>query len=96
MTVTGGVIQGIKVVVSEAAMTGAVLLDASQIAAADDQIVLSEGQYASVEMDDSPTSGAQSLVSLWQNSMVGLKAVRYFGVEALRSTAVALITSVTA
>jgi hypothetical protein len=87
-------IAGIRVVVSDAASDTATLLDASQVATESDVITLSEGTHASLQMDDNPTSGAQALVSLWQNNLVGLKAERTFGVELLRSEAVALITGI--
>jgi hypothetical protein len=92
MGVTGGTIQGIRVLVSDAATTDAYLIDASQIAAQSDLIVLQPGDHAAIQMDDNPTAGAKSLVSLWQNDLTGLRAERTFGVEVLRSTAVALIT----
>jgi hypothetical protein len=96
MTVGGGMIQGIRVVVSDAATTDAILVDASQVAVADDPITLTEATHATVQLSDNPTAGAHSQVSLWQNNLTGLKAERMFGVEVLRSTAVAVITSVTA
>jgi HK97 family phage major capsid protein len=92
MTVGGGTIQGIKVIVSDASTDVAYLLDASQVAAENEIVNLAQADYASVEMDDNPTSGATSLVSLWQAGMTGMRAERWFGVELLRSDAVALIT----
>jgi HK97 family phage major capsid protein len=92
---SNGTIGGaIRVVASDAATDTATLVDASQVAAESDIITLSEGTHAALEMDDNPTSGATSFVSLWQNNLVGLKAERTFGVEVLRSTAVALITDI--
>ena len=92
MTVSGGVIQGVKVVVSDAAEDTGTLVDASQVATESDLITLAPADHASIQMDDDPTSGATTLVSLWQNNLTGLSAERWFGVEVLRSTAVALIT----
>jgi hypothetical protein len=34
-------------------------------------------QEASVQMNDAPSAGAQSLVSLWQNNLVGIRAEQY-------------------
>jgi len=95
MTVTGGNISGIKVVVSNAA-TDAILFDASQVGAASDAITLDASDQAALQMDDNPTSGATNLISLFQENKRALKAERYFGCEVLRSSAVAVITGVTA
>jgi hypothetical protein len=92
MTISGGNIQGVKVVVSDAAGDVATLVDAAQVATEADLIILQEATHASVEMDDSPTGSATTLVSLWQNNQTGLRAERWFGVQLLRSTACALIT----
>jgi HK97 family phage major capsid protein len=92
MTVTGGTIQGIRCLVSDSATTEAVLLDASQIAANQDTVVVGEMTHASVVVDDNPTSGAQSLVSLFQANKVGIRVEHFFNAEVLRSTAVAVIT----
>jgi hypothetical protein len=91
MTVTGGTIQGIKVVVSDAAGDTGYLIDASQVATESDLVMLTSADHASIQASDTPTSGEQQLVSLWQNNLTGLRAERYFGVEVLRDTAVALI-----
>jgi HK97 family phage major capsid protein len=94
MTVSGGTIAGIKVVVSNAA-TDAILFDASQIAANSDTIVLDASDQASVVLDDAPSSGPQGMTNLWQSNMRGLKASRFFGAEVLRPEAVAVITGTT-
>ncbi len=43
---------------------------------------------------DSPPTTSTVLTSLWQHNLTGLKAVRYFGAERLRDTAVAVISGV--
>jgi hypothetical protein len=96
MSVTGNSsIAGIKVVVSSAA-TDAVLFDASQIAANSDTIVIEASSQASVQLNDSPSSGPQAMTSLWQSNMRAMRATRFFGVEVLRPEAVAVITGITA
>lgn len=95
MTVSGGTIAGIKVVVSDAA-ADAVIFDASQIAAASETITIDASAQADIQMDDSPTAGAATLVSLFQSNMRAMRATRYFGAEVLRPEAVAVITGVTA
>ena len=94
MTVSGGTIAGIKVVVSNAA-TDAILFDASQIAANSDTIVIDASSQASIQLDDSPTS-PQKMTSLFQSNMRAMRATRFFGAEVLRPEAVAVITGVTA
>ena len=93
LLVNGGSIQGIRVVISDAASTSGVLLDSSQVAAASDTISLSTAEHASIALDDDPTSGPVQMTSLWQSNMKAIRAERYFGCELLRSDAAALITS---
>jgi hypothetical protein len=95
MTVAGGNIAGIKVVVSDAA-TDAILFDASQIAANSETITIDASREATLQLDESPTSGASSLVSLWQSNLRAMRATRFFAAEVLRPEAVAVITGVTA
>jgi hypothetical protein len=94
MTVSGGVIAGIKVIVSNAA-TDAILFDASQIAANSDTITIDASSQGSVVLDDAPSSGPQAMTSLWQANMRAMRATRYFGAEVLRPEAVAVITGTT-
>jgi hypothetical protein len=94
-TVSGGTIAGIKVVVSNAA-TDAILLDASQVAAASDTITLDASDQASVVLDDAPSSGPQGMTNLWQSNMRALKASRFFGAEPLRPSSISIIEGVTA
>ena len=51
---------------------------------------------ASVQMDDAPSGGAQSLVSLWQNNLVGIRAEQYINWAPRRqgSLGIALIENV--
>jgi capsid protein len=93
MTVTGGTIQGIRVVISDAATDTGTLVDAAQVASENDIVTLMSAEHAAIQTDDNPTSGATTLVSLWQNNLTGLRAERWFGVEVLRANALALITN---
>jgi HK97 family phage major capsid protein len=55
-----------------------ILVEASEIFLADDgQVMLDVSREASLQMDSAPSAGAQSLVSLWQNNLVGIRAERY-------------------
>ncbi len=96
MNYNGGSIGGIQCVVTDGMPAStAVLVDAQQVAAASETIQLSATNEAAVQMDsapDSPISASTPMVSLWQNNMTGLKAERYFGVEKLTTTGVAVLT----
>lgn len=55
-----------------------VLLEASEIFLADDnEVMLDVSREASLQMNDTPSAGAQQLVSLWQNNLIGIRAERY-------------------
>lgn len=99
INVNGGEWFGLPVVTSNAVgLAGSptdafiALIDQSEVLLADDgDISIDMSQEASVEMNDSPTGGATSLVSLWQNNLLGLRAERYINWSKRRSAAVAWI-----
>lgn len=92
MTMNGGTFFGMPVVVSELAKQNIVLVNASDILLADDgQVVLDASSEASVEMSDDP-DGSTSLVSLWQNNMLGIRAERFINWKRRREEAVSMIT----
>lgn len=82
--------------VSPASLEGYIfLMDASEIFMADDgETMLDVSREASLQMDDAPTAGAASLVSLWQNNMVGIRAERYIHWKRRRDAAVGVISKV--
>jgi hypothetical protein len=92
MTVTGGggTIQGIRVVVSSAATTDGILLDASAVGADTDVAVTDVVRHAKLKLDDNPTAGSFQLVSLWQDNLQTMRVEHYFGAALLRSTGVAV------
>ena len=92
MLVTNNTIGPVRIIPSSAATDTGILIDSMQIAAANDDFSVMQAQYATIELDDNPTSGATTKVSLWQNNLLGLMAQRWFGCEVLRSSAAALIT----
>ena len=100
VTYRGGEVGGITVIVSDGVPSGVMLLaDAQQIAAASETIRLDSSTEADVQHDtapDSPSTASTSLQSLWQSNKVALKAERYFGVEKLTTTNVAVVTGVSA
>ncbi len=81
----GGDLFGIPAITSKSvALAGSptdsfiVLLDAAKVMVADDGIVTLEiSTDASVQMSDSPAAGANTLVSLWQNNLIGILTRRY-------------------
>jgi len=73
-----------------------VLMDAAEVFMADDgETMLDVSREASLQMDTAPSAGAQSLVSLWQNNLVGIRAERYVYWQRRRDAAVYLIDMVT-
>ena len=72
-----------------------VLMDASEIFLADDgETMLDVSREASLQMNDAPQAGAQSLVSLWQNNLIGIRAERYIHWKRRRNAAVYVIDAV--
>jgi len=75
--------------------TNIVLVEASEILLADDGMVtIDASREASLQFTTSPSSGAQSMVSLWQSNMVGLRAERYVYWLRRRAEAVQWISGV--
>ena len=99
LTVNGGRIGGVQIIPSDnlplagspADQTGAVLVDASQVAVADGALQLDTARNASLQMADAPSAGAQPAVSLWQTNSRALRVRRRIGYARLRSTAAAVI-----
>lgn len=73
-----------------------VLLSASEILLADDgDVTLDVSREASLQLDDSPTSPPSTMVSLWQQNMLGLRAERFIYWMLRNSAAVQVLTGVT-
>jgi HK97 family phage major capsid protein len=86
ISMTGGRWYGLPVITSSAAGASSGSPNEKQIAlvtqgevlfADDGGISIDMSTEASVQMDDAPAAGAQSLVSLWQNNLIGIRAERY-------------------
>lgn len=97
--INGGTFAGLPVVTSEYVGTYVVLLNASDIYVADEGgIAVDMSREASLEMLDTGFTQNQptgaSLVSLWQNNLVGLRAERTINWARRRSSAVTYLTSV--
>lgn len=101
ITFTGGTFYGIPVITSNNVpiesdgTTAIILMDANEVFMADDGgVALDTSTEASIQMSDAPSAGAQSLVSLWQNNMVGIRAERFVNYKRRRDGGVALIAEV--
>ena len=81
LSVTGGAIAGVAVIVSDAAGDDIVAVLAPYVLYADDGgVSVDVSREASVQMDSAPASPPDAttvLVSLWQNNLVGLRAERF-------------------
>lgn len=106
MTMTGGRILGIPVIASQyAAFTGGpgnlvVGINAPEVFLSDDgQVTVDASREASLEMSDAPTQdgstgSGSTMVSLWQNNLLGLKAERYINWAKRRPQAVVYMDDV--
>jgi HK97 family phage prohead protease len=103
VSLNGGTIQGIPVVVSNyAALAGygniVIAVVAPEINLADDGVVTVDmSTEASIEMSDAPTQSGTtgvSLVSLWQNDLVAFRAERFINWGKRRAGVVAWLQSV--
>ena len=94
----GTIVPGLTVIVSDGVSAGtAVLVDASQVAAASETMQLSASNEAIVQMDSSPDSppvAGSVMTSLWQANLTGLKAERSFAATKLSTTGVAALSGI--
>lgn len=94
-TPTGGIVAGVPYIVSAAAPTKAVAVDARSLLTGDDLVTLDASENATLQMDsapDNPATAATVMTSLWQMNLMGLMASRLIGFEVIRSAGVAVIT----
>jgi hypothetical protein len=106
ITLNGGTWQGIPVVTSNnvpnsvSAGSIIVLMATSEIFVADDGgVQIDASQEASVQMDSAPTNNGTTptpttLVSLWQDNLVGIRAERVINWQRRRDAAVTYIDNV--
>jgi hypothetical protein len=102
MSLTGGKFQGLPVVVSDYVTNYVVLANANDIWEADDgEVQVDLSREASLEMldgslvQDGTAGTGASLVSLWQNNMVGIRAERTINWKLARASGVAYMSAVT-
>lgn len=99
MTVNGGVFYGLPAITSNSvAPSGSpgdqqlILINQSEVLLADDgQMMVDASMEAALQMNDAPSDGAQSLVSLWQNGLMGVKVDRWIYWTKRRAEAVQYI-----
>jgi hypothetical protein len=60
----------------------------------DGNVNVDVSQEASLQMNSTPSAGAQTLVSLWQNNMIGIRAEREINWQKKRAQAVCYIDGV--
>lgn len=96
ISMRGGSFEGLPVIVSEYLPTDkVVLVNAADIYLGDEGgVSIDVSTEASLQMDSSPSDGAQSLVSLWQNNLVGFLAERTVNWALRREEAVQVLESV--
>lgn len=83
---------GLPVIVSNAMIAAGspnenqiALVTQEEVSLADDgNVAIDMSAEASVQMNDAPSAGAQSLVSLWQNNLLGIRAEQYINWGARR------------
>lgn len=106
ITMNGGTLFGVPVVTSQYLASGGspagayiILINASDIYYAQEGLMVDSSGEASIEMDDAPTqdglagTGA-SLVSLWQNNLLGIKVERFITWKKRRDTAAQYLSNV--
>lgn len=102
ITALGGSLLGLPAITSAAVPidTGAdtyiSLIDASRILVADDGLAAVDVSWqSSVQLVTDPATGAQTMVSLWANNLVGVRLTRWISWKVLDSSAIAVLEDVT-
>lgn len=100
LTVTGGAIDGIPVMVTDYAGTNVVFVSAAEIYYVDEGgLTIDMSDQASLEMADNPTGSSTptvagaTLVSMWQTNSVAFRAERFINWQRRRPAAVAYVTA---
>ena len=102
ISMRGGSIDGVPVVVSQTVSDRMVLVNADDILVADDGVInVDVSEQASVEMSSTPLSGEESPIdgtifrSLWQNNLVGLRVETFMTWKRARTSSVVWMDNVT-
>ena len=97
ISVKGGTLFGIPVLVSASVPTSVsggsivVFIDAAEIQSVEGTVLIDASEEASLQMRADPLSGATTLVSLFQNHLVGLRITKFANWRSRRVGAVAYI-----
>ncbi len=100
LTLTGGTLAGLPVIVSQYAGNLLILANASDIYLADDgQVVVDASREASLQMADDPTNNSATstgtqLVSMFQTNSIAIRAERFINWQKRRNEAVAYVSGV--
>jgi HK97 family phage major capsid protein/HK97 family phage prohead protease len=93
---TGGTMEGVQVITSNAAQNWVIGLVPTYILYADDGgVTIDVSREASVQMEsvpDNPANATTVFTSLWQNNLVGLRAERFINWKRARLEAVKYVT----
>lgn len=96
LTISGGTLSGIRVLVSRGSPAGQVtLIDASGLLVAFDDPILEVASQADLLLDTAPVAGAPATTSLWQDNLRAFKAEFSFGTMVARPGSVRLLTGAT-
>lgn len=68
---------GVEVITSEAALNNIIMLDPGAVFYADGGLEIQYSREAALDMSDTPTSPATTIVSLWQHDLVGFRVLRF-------------------
>lgn len=101
-SVVGGSLLGLPLLVSGAvALTGSptdsftVLLNPRRILVADDGLAtIDVSEHAALQMNDAPSSGGQSLASLWQLGLAAVRVTRFINWQRASDDAVSVLSDV--
>lgn len=77
VTLTGGSILGVPLLVSPAAGAKLVMLDGALLVYTDSGVEIERSNVGALQFSDSPTDGAANMVSLWQTNTTALKTTQY-------------------
>lgn len=99
ITMNGGTWYDLPVITSSSASSSGspgeqqiALVTQDEVLFADDGgIAIDMSTEASVQMNDAPQAGAQSLVSLWQNNLIGIRAERYINWKPRRASSLGTV-----
>jgi len=98
MSPQGGSIRGVPVIVTDGLTAGTVVVgDANSLVGGAGSIETRISKQADLQFDtapDSPSGASSVLKSLWTHDMIGLKAMRFFAIERMRTDSIAVIDNV--